>query len=698
MFLVLSLLLIFEIVRGAQLINCPRNQLKFEKIIGLRPSDDINGYLLHKHENYEPVTLDCLKKCLSNNNCFSFVIFYNISECYFYGVRIEGFEENDSVIDSNVAWFEKTCLNEDVCNDKVWVFERVPGATLVGYNLDKLSGPVTRKECEQSCLYNSSCRSVKFRIEDDESTKDTLGSCVLSDTDRHLMPNSFRASGYDDEYIENQCTNVTMSTFCAYEEYDNSILGHVDIKHYNKTHSMCEKICEETTVFNCRGYSLVPTVTYGVYTCLIHSENTKIHGPKLLIPVDEGRFFEKARCLNISVTCSETHITVRYQPELYFNGKLYMSGYSENLECYVKGIGAQTINLRIPLFGNRCGVREAKSPSYLNRTLYSGTMIVQYNSLIQTQGDRLIKVGCIFSNDTKVVLGTGINFTNTSYPNKGTTVVNSSSVHPTVEMRIVDFYTGKEVSDTQIGQELQLIIEVTPPGGSFDIWAGHLIAMTENGQDSILLLDDRGCPTNPTIFPGLTKIFSNETKKLVANFYAFKFSSSAVIRFSVIVQFCPGYCAQSKCANTVAPNNRNKREILAEMINATVKELNKNQFDAGDKISQMPLELVIVVRNPKISSNKLVQGEKNKIIIAGYDLQTNEVCIDFSLLIGIVVVWAGTQIILLVCGLLMIRKYKEHYRRENTNQSLEDLHKNFGLGFSNLENRRVHWADNGTFN
>jgi hypothetical protein len=74
------------------------------------------------------------------------------------------------------------------------------------------------------------------------------------------------------------------------------------------------------------------------------------------------------------------------------------------------------------------------------------------------------------------------------------------------------------------------------------MWAGHLVAMTENSSESILLLDDRGCPTNFNIFPALTKISNNDTKRLVATFQAFRFSSSPIVRFSVIVQFCPEKC------------------------------------------------------------------------------------------------------------------------------------------------------------
>lgn len=77
---------------------------------------------------------------------------------------------------------------------------------------------------------------------------------------------------------------------------------------------------------------------------------------------------------------------------------------------------------------------------------------------------------------------------------------------------------------------------------TFDLWASHLIAMTEKGDESIFLLDDRGCPTNLNIFPPLKKIISDGTRKLMATFQAFKFASSPVIRFSVIIQFCSNEC------------------------------------------------------------------------------------------------------------------------------------------------------------
>lgn len=78
--------------------------------------------------------------------------------------------------------------------------------------------------------------------------------------------------------------------------------------------------------------------------------------------------------------------------------------------------------------------------------------------------------------------------------------------------------------------------------GPYDIWASHLVAMTENNEESIFLLDDHGCPTNLNVFPALQKIVTNTTRQLRANFQSFKFASSSVLRFSVLVQFCPKQC------------------------------------------------------------------------------------------------------------------------------------------------------------
>jgi len=67
------------------------------------------------------------------------------------------------------------------------------------------------------------------------------------------------------------------------------------------------------------------------------------------------------------------------------------------------------------------------------------------------------------------------------------------------------------------------------------------VATNEDGSESILLLNDKGCPPDRFTFPAFSKASPN-SKSLIANFRAFKFPNSLIVRFSVMVQFCPGTC------------------------------------------------------------------------------------------------------------------------------------------------------------
>ncbi|XP_017780788.1 PREDICTED: uncharacterized protein LOC108565714 [Nicrophorus vespilloides] len=675
-------------------LECAKDRVvKFEKIIGIRPRYSLHPNLLHQATNdgrSRSITIDCLNKCLEIKECSSFVLFYENASCYWFTDDISNLhEEDETLYDADVAWFRKTCFHEPKICDRIWTFERIPGATLVGNNTKQLPKAVKRSECQQACLNETTfeCRSAKFRIQNYSNFRsEASGLCTLSDADRHSVPNAYRASRLDEEYLENQCTKNLTNVFCAFEEFPDVRLGHSDASLSDASESQCRSECDSKTIFGCRGYTLLPGSRSHLFTCLMHGENSKLHGPRALVHHAGAKYYERAPCLNITVTCSRDEMLVRFQPDNPFRGRLYMNGYSDNPECYALGNDRAPITLRLPLVMHRCGILEARSP--INRTLMSSTMIIQYNSLVQTQSDRIINVGCVFANDTKkVVVGTGFNVSR-DHTGLGTSLINSSVSLPTVDMRIVDLSTNGDISETEIGDDLKLIIEMHPRNNGFDIWAGHLIAMTENGRESILLLDDRGCPTNLDIFPSLQKIYNNDSVTLTSTFQAFKFSSSNILRFSVIVQFCSGRCPSIDCGAVYNANNKRRAVVTEDVSNRKYEE------EMGSVLEEMPLEFVLVVRSATVRQDRLIHGENNRILVAGYDLNTNEVCLDFSLLIGIAITWILIQIILLVCCVALIRRYRKHYEDRQLSESVEELHKNFGLGFSNLENaRRVRFAD-----
>lgn len=136
------------------------------------------------------------------------------------------------------------------------------------------------------------------------------------------------------------------------------------------------------------------------------------------------------------------------------------------------------------------------------------------------------------------------------------------SANQVAKMRILEVGRNvKQVSEVKLGDELELRIDVNHPYSKTFLFiafiiiltldylnncldatqlrAGHLIASSGDGLDSLLLLDWRGCPPEPTTFPVLNLTPPNS---MVARFKAFRFPSSPVLRFSLMMMFCDQLC------------------------------------------------------------------------------------------------------------------------------------------------------------
>ena len=92
----------------------------------------------------------------------------------------------------------------------------------------------------------------------------------------------------------------------------------------------------------------------------------------------------------------------------------------------------------------------------------------------------------------------------------------------------------------------------------FGIFARNLKAISGDNEDSIDLLDSRGCPTDPVIFPGLQTL--PNSRDLQGSFEAFKFSDTSIVRFQVNVQFCVDACNPVECGDGTTSFGRRKRE------------------------------------------------------------------------------------------------------------------------------------------
>ena len=127
-------------------------------------------------------------------------------------------------------------------------------------------------------------------------------------------------------------------------------------------------------------------------------------------------------------------------------------------------------------------------------------------------------------------------------PSTPSSILNNTAPAPGVRLRIVTG-TGEDIAGTKLGEKLFLRIEIDQ-ASIYGIFAKNLRAISPADNDEIELLDSRGCPTDPIIFPGLEKI--PDSQDLQGSFEAFKFSDTSVVKFQVKVYHLKCFIASRK--------------------------------------------------------------------------------------------------------------------------------------------------------
>lgn len=657
----------------------------FVKVSGYNPGQE---YLLPLYASQgHAITRECYRRCSNSTDCAGFLVDYTSSTCYrvssSYGTTttassMYGYVYNVNISETN--YFERICLHSRVpakCNSRGWIFETAPNYELVGFDVVTYITD-TREECMLRCLQEARfvCRSAEFTY--------AAKRCVLSNQDRRTKSDSYRATPWGVEYLENQCVDPPpASQACSFEEHPNRTITYRDLEFPNLSQDVCHDKCVNETNFICRGLTYVPgpATGTGISVCWLHSDDTISVGPRALKPLPGAIYMERVPCLDLMVICSEQYINVTLRTVEAFKGRMYVVGHSDT--CDSEGSGGYTTTLKIPMSGpgssNQCGIMIIKSFGETNQTLLSTVVVIQHNPIIQRRGDRSVKIGCLLNASLSQNFTVNASLVVTGPDNLtggGTVVINTTSVSPTVHIHIIDHNTGNlNIREAQLGQELEFRIDVDPDSGPFDIVAGHLVATNEDGSESILLLNDKGCPPDPFTFPAFSKASPN-SKSLIANFRAFKFPNSLIVRFNVMVQFCPGTCPPTDCGNGIIAYGRRRRDTA----NAKLYE-------------EMPLYTLLAVYSPKlISSSLLSASETNGKILIGVEDTPGSVCIYFGAIIGLAIAWILLQFLILIGCYIVVRERYKKKRDDDTSSMQHKLQDDFN-GFDN--SRHVHWADEG---
>lgn len=202
----------------------------------------------------------------------------------------------------------------------------------------------------------------------------------------------------------------------------------------------------------------------------------------------------------MTVQCTQTQMIIRYHPQNYFQGRIYTENHPE--DCAIGASLHGPTFLTVPINSQICGVSRAfdfKSP---NRTLIYVYIIIQKNPLVQMQSDRYLKVGCIIPDNLS--LETTV------------TVSGKDFECPKLSISIVDSFTEELVKEARIGQLLKFIISMDSHIDNYEMKAVNLTATSE--FDRLELINGKGCPINPSIFPNFEHEKEENTKRLVSKF------------------------------------------------------------------------------------------------------------------------------------------------------------------------------------
>ena len=218
----------------------------------------------------------------------------------------------------------------------------------------------------------------------------------------------------------------------------------------------------------------------------------------------------------------------------------------------------------------------------------SAVVVVQHHPVLQRRGDKAVQLYCYFTTQDKLVTNSYDVLADTVDGGIGistpSTVVNATAASPGVRLRIVT-ENGEDISGTRLGEKLVLTIEMDQQS-QFGIFAKNLRAISGDNVDSINLLDDRGCPSDPTIFGGLVKL--ENSNNLRGTFEAFKFSESSVVRFEVSVQFCVGDCKPVDCGSGIQSYGRRRREAGAMATAAPFRDTSSATLPTLPTINSQP--------------------------------------------------------------------------------------------------------------
>ncbi|XP_043213472.1 uncharacterized protein LOC122377481 [Amphibalanus amphitrite] len=509
----------------APLPSCPPADVAFELWTGFvysAPADLLDT---------RPGTLlldQCAQLCAETAACRA--LNYETGLCVLFSSSAEQFP--GSVTRSQYPVFtlylQKMCLSgaADACR-RPWAFERVPGHQLSGYSRRRV-GASSGRHCLQLCLHERTfpCRSASFRA--------ASGECSLSELDRFSAgPGDSLVADPSADYYESNCVSDPVR-ICEFQPIPDKILKTVDVVFQEvASRDDCQRLCLGAN-FRCHTFDYGDTGA-GVCRLSHHGQASLAHVREPYLEIPGATSYERQSCYNVTLQCAGDHMTATVHTSRVFNGKIYARN-SPN-SCVLDVHHQMAVSFRLGYQDLSCDVRQDPSG------VFTSDIVIQHHDQIVTSSDVGLSLRCLYQLGEHTVqhwAGLSVDGRLPS-ADQHTALVRS----PNVTMSVTD-RSGNDISTAQVGDPLALQFAIVDQNSPYEILVRSLLA--QDGVDSaeIVLIDERGCPTDPSIMGAVAQV-AGSGQLLTVPFDAFKFPSSDLVQFKALVTPCVPRCRPVSC-------------------------------------------------------------------------------------------------------------------------------------------------------
>lgn len=227
---------------------------------------------------------------------------------------------------------------------------------------------------------------------------------------------------------------------------------------------------------------------------------------------------------------------------------------------------------------------------------------------------------------------------------------------------------------------MSLRFEIVDANSPYEIFVRELIAMDGVDGAEIILIDARGCPTDPSIMGSVSHVALGG-KVLQAPFEAFKFPTSEVVQFQALVTPCLPSCQPVDCSIQPDPLNGG--------LSLESKSFGRRRRRSANNNGNMTMpENLLVVNSIKISDPFRHPQKGRSVETNGEDEQrwsdennnnndevTTSRSSSGSCLNAMTLFLSGS--VLLVVQLAIIIGWLYLWRRKNSMSKLDEVHSNY---------------------